>query len=281
MSEDDQRSEPEDFALPAEVLAAIAAAEEQLRQMHQTVTASVAGIQGAFAAVGQITSQVAPVIEQISRVTSSWARILDGVRKWREANIEVLAFLAPRGWLLSPSAPAFLTFELRTVYESEDIDAVESRLLEGLDAATCEAIVEGLTEASVFKAWDQTLHKATQAHVRGDYELAIPVWLITIDGICRSELGTDAYSFQAPTGRRARAAAQKLAQTPSITEPEVTALLQVLTGLGGKGQPLVLNRHEVLHGLRPTIGTVKDSIQCILVLEVLHWLLLAAEKPGS
>lgn len=60
-----------------------------------------------------------------------------------------------------------------------------------------------------------------------------------------------------------------------FTDLELDALCEVLTGLGsGRDRtPAVLNRHDVLHGNRPHIGTEKDSLQCVLVLHALHWLL--------
>jgi hypothetical protein len=106
--------------------------------------------------------------------------------------------------------------------------------------------------------------------------------LIAIDGICRHELGEEVYALQSETGVKARRLKQQILIRMGVTEaeeqlglrgPEVDALLTVFRGMSGKGGPAVLNRHEVLHGARPSIGSLKDSLQGLLCLEVVHWLL--------
>src|SRR5207253_7099529 len=114
---------------------------------------------------------------------------------------------------------------------------------------------------------------AMTAHRAADYELAIPIWLLSIDGICQEELGVNKVYSRA----QRKPTAKKLATT--LTWPALDggrdrlgeALVQVIAGFGApkrKSTPAVLNRHRVLHGEVPEIGSEKDSIQCILVLQV-------------
>lgn len=116
-------------------------------------------------------------------------RALDGARRWHDANEKVLRLLAPRGWLLSPLFPARLTFDLLELHATEGIDRVEEELLKALEPGMCEEMVESLVSREHFAPWLGTLRKALRAHQAGDYELAVPVWLIAIDGIGRAELG--------------------------------------------------------------------------------------------
>jgi hypothetical protein len=46
----------------------------------------------------------------------------------------------------------------------------------------------------------------------------------------------------------------------------------------GKAPPAILNRHAVLHGQMPSIGTEKDSLQGILFLDLFRFLF---EATGS
>ncbi len=228
--------------------------------------------------VGQTMTAAAAFLQRVDQgrrdAVAWWARTLDDARRWHEASEKVLQLLAPRGWLLSPILPATSPFDLLALYEKEGIEGVERELVDTFDPSACQEIIESLTGRESFARWAPTFRKAIGAHRKGDYELAIPIWLIAIDGICNIEfLGIDVYRFQSPTGKVARRLRNTLTAGMAYSEPEIDAMLQVFVGLGLKPQPAVLNRNHVLHGEVPVIGDEKDSIQCVVVLHVLYWLL--------
>ncbi len=143
-----------------------------------------------------------------------------------------------------------------------------------------------LFDRLAFSRRKSSLLKAMTAHKADDYELSIPVWLLSIDGICRDELGVD----QVYSNTQSKLAAKQLAEAlswPSLDgarDPLGQALIEVIAGFGlpkGRRNPAVLNRHGVLHGEVPEIGLEKDSIQCVLILQVLHFCLGFTEERES
>lgn len=191
--------------------------------------------------------------------------------------------LARHGWLISPMAPWDEPQVLDRLYREQGIAGVEQHLLDQLDNATCRDIVSRLRTRESFRAWASTFEKALIAHERGDYELAIPIWLIALEGIIESETGVESV-FSQKVARRVRVSL-KVKLTPGFGyDVMAEAWLEVLTGFGRSSKaatPALLSRHAVLHGKRPLIGNRRDSTQCILALEVLHFLLAATDAAAA
>lgn len=209
--------------------------------------------------------------------------MVEWLKAGTEADRAALGQLAPRGWLISPSAPGGISQELVEQLKEDGIEAVEAGLMKDMDPSTCAEILTSLFDRLAFARWRQVLQKAMAAHAAGDYELAIPVWLVAIDGICREELAVEEVYSRTQAKRKAKQLATSLSW-PVLDggrEPLGQALVQVIAGFGApkaKSTPAVLNRHRVLHGEVPEIGNEKDSIQCILVLQVLHFCLGFTEE---
>jgi hypothetical protein len=231
----------------------------------------------------QLAAVTRPLLAQqlagVARTGQIVFRILEDARRGQVAAQEILDQLAPRGWLISPSAPAEIAEDLLIELKRHGLARVEKLLMEELPADVCGEMLDSLYDRSSFAEWKGTFGKALQAHTRGDFELSIPIWLLAIDGISSQELMiSKIYSkVQGKKGTR-RLLDQLSWQTiTGSTDPLLLAVVQVLAGFGKPsrrtGTPAVLNRNAVLHGQAPTIGTEKDSIQCILVLEVLHFCL--------
>ena len=198
---------------------------------------------------------------------------------------EFLPKMASFGWLISPLAPWDEPERLHTLYQNGGIAAVDRDLL-GLDADDCRALVDEITTSRpAFAEWTLTFGKALDAMARGDHELAIPIWLAAIDGICKSELRIRVYSTVADESGRTAVQAQLLGEAANFArEPLVIAWLEVLVGFTGHrkgGTGALLNRHAVMHGLRPAIGTRKDALQCLLALHVLAYLLELRDKYSA
>jgi len=191
---------------------------------------------------------------------------------------QFLPILATHGWLVSPLAPADEPSHLSDLYEAGGIAAVEDYLLAELDADTCGAIVAELSKSRpTFANWSVTFDKALDAQERGDHELAIPIWLAALDGICREELKTfQTFSEVKKPTLRKKLKTKLMAGVFVPHEPMLEAWLAVLLGFaegGHRGGPALLDRDAVMHGRRPKIGTHKDSVQSLIALQVLAFLL--------
>lgn len=235
-------------------------------------------------------SRALPSAEQlasVARAGQGMVKILEHARRGRAAEKEILDQLAPRGWLISPSAPAEIAVDLLIESKRRGLDRVEKLLMEELRPDVCGEMLDSLYDRTSFAQWKGTFGKALKAHAAGDFELSVPIWLLAIDGICGAELAISGI-YSELQGKKGTAKLLRQLSWRTITgsaDPLLLAVIQVVSGFGksiGRGRnPVVLNRHAVLHGLIPTIGTEKDSIQCILVLEVLHFCLEMSDRSKA
>lgn len=114
--------------------------------------------------------------------------------------------------------------------------------------------------------------------------MAIPVWLLATEGIVRKRsLGIDSpYSIKDPDSKTARRLRALLAPAGSVAPPAAEALVRIFAGLGrSSNDATVFSRNTVLHGLRPDIGSERDSIQCFLALDILALLVNNLDRRGT
>jgi hypothetical protein len=219
------------------------------------------------------------IIEQAGVATRDWNRILRGMAAQKQLEREVLPQLAVHGWLISPSGPASQPTMLHKLFQEGGIAAVDRYLMDLLDADACRAIVEHAAKPKTpFARWGRTFEKASSAMERGDHELAIPIWLAALESAClRTFKLKRVYSAQADTTRQ-RIAIQ-WARLSDGYEPLARAWVDVLIGVSGPPRgPVVLNRHAIMHGQRPLIGSRKDALQCLLAIEVFGYLWAAISE---
>jgi hypothetical protein len=180
--------------------------------------------------------------------------------------------MAPLGWVIPLRYTPRETHELLKLHATDGPDAVAANLLQDFRAISAREAVKdhAFADNPVLGDSLSAMRMAAEAHDRGEYPLSIPIWLIATDRIARHCLGIEPYSIQSPSGKAARAATTALAPFGSIAPAAAQALVTVFTGLGGHGrEQTVLNRHEVLHGLRPIAGSETESVQCFLALQML------------
>jgi hypothetical protein len=214
------------------------------------------------------------IVEQSAAATREWSRILEGMAARKLIEHEVLPVLAAHGWLISPSGPASQPIKLHRRFKDGGIDAVDRYLMELLDSEACRAIVTRATRPKTpFARWARTFGKALAALERGDHELSIPIWLAGLEAACLRTFKLKRVYSKHPEITRGAIAIQ-WAHMSDAYEPLARAWVDVLIGVSGppRGSPAVLNRHAIMHGDRPLIGTRKDAVQCVLAIEVLDYL---------
>lgn len=203
------------------------------------------------------------------------------VRQWEKEQSELLKLIAPRGWLLSPSLAMTAPSEMLRVAREDGLDALEVELIALYNVEHLTEIVEDFYDRPSFEAWRDTFADALDAHSRGTYRLAIPIWLIAIEGIIREEFQLrDVYTVvRKKKGQRVRAAIA-IQDTPvdSLLDSLISVLLAVGRDEKQSSTSPVVGRHPILHGAQPDIGGEKDSIQCVLMLEVVHLFVQMADR---
>jgi len=253
---------------------ALAGAAQVARAFTPEVIAAIQRANSQFAAVQQWISAQQP---ELARMAAQMYESIQRARQWDAAEQELFAILGPRGWLLSPDVPADLMGELLQIHSAKGVRAVDRRLVEVYSPGFCSATLKTTYSRPAFKAWRPTFNKALRAHRDGDFALAIPVWLMALDGIAGQELGTYQVYSKVQSKKGAKNIHTQLAQEqPGYVDRLLEAWFDVLAGLGRQYRPpapAALNRHAVLHGARPRVGGQRDSIQCILLLHLLHYFL--------
>jgi len=156
-----------------------------------------------------------------------------------------------------------ITTRLLRIKDRDGLRAVESALMEIFSPAYCGKLLRATYSRPSFQMWRPTLEKAMRAHRRRDFALAIPIWLMAIDGVAQDELSRPAVFNN--LGTRSRQEMAKSLETGGLRDILLDAWLDVMVGIGGNrsgsssGLVLVVNRHEVLHGRRPRVGGEREQ----------------------
>jgi hypothetical protein len=217
----------------------------------------------------------------------SIARVTEAYRRWDEGERRLLDLLAPRGWVISPSSTIADLSALVATADEHGIEAAENALLAELTPQRTREIIEGLYGRSSFAQWREPLDQALRAHDEGLFALAVPVWLISLDGIFFSELGIEGVFGR--VHRKDGKAVKRLLGSPR-GERLLDALVDAIRAVaehfphGATPTPGELRRNVIMHGLDPAYGTEKASVQGVLLLEVLHFQLEqldAAKRNGD
>jgi hypothetical protein len=256
------------------------AAAKQATEAQRKVERFIAspGFQAAASRVVEAQRQVERFIASpgfqaaTQQVAENVLRAQSWLREWDRSEQEIIALLAPRGWLISPTTSLPEIHALLALAEADGIDAVEHALIETMTPARCRAVVEDSYDRPSFASWHPVFEQALWAHEHERYALSVPIWLLAFDGIWRVELGeSNIYSrVLKKQGALVRAA------FPSSRGRLVDALVQVILAVAehvphSPGAMAGLRRHAVLHGRDPDFGTERASIQGILMLEALHY----------
>src|SRR3989442_335205 len=127
-------------------------------------------------------------------------RIKRGLTAWRE----ILGLMAPRGWVVPLNYTPREVADLLSVYHHEGPEAVERRLLGDFRAETAQRAVARMGQPKL-PVWKPKLELAAAAHDRGEYALAIPIWLIASEGTVRAHIDNiNPYGLQSSGGRDAK-----------------------------------------------------------------------------
>jgi predicted transcriptional regulator len=251
---------------------------ETATQYQSQIQEVLRNISHNFSGVRQAVEAAALQFEAASRALRP---ILSELAKVPAANKAVQEKLLPRGWLLSPWLPIgdFLWF-LGQLETHHDLDVVESNLVERFDRR-CEDLIDEICDFEPFKERKHLLDQALRAHRRGEYGLAIPVFLLAIEGVVIDSFGDDKLLASRKRWSR-RMPVDKLMK--AFYEAFWTTMVGTLWksyGLRDKPPTRVLNRHMILHGRSADYDTKRNSVQAILALHYLAFIVGEHMKRSS
>ncbi len=169
--------------------------------------------------------------------------------------------------------------ELLKVHNEHGGEALDQRMVELCGGDCLNSMANSTT--GVFASWGPVFAKAVRAHQRGDYELAIPIWLLAIEGVVDVTLGQPSLFSKVRQKKVQARVAERLRIDGSVLSGFSEAWVDAVSAIAkptGRAEPAILNRHAVLHGQVPSIGTEKDSVQGMLFLDLFKYLLSAAGR---
>jgi hypothetical protein len=216
--------------------------------------------------------------EQLASIAEEFARSLE---RFPEPTRDALRTLAQNGWYLDPYFPIEALFECERLFASGEAERAHSALSEWFDSRSAE-IETTLCDQSPARA--RLLHKAFEAHQRGDFAVAIPVFLAQADGLCKEIMGVQLY-------KRSKKGVPVLASKllPANMSPLLSSIVAPLVepmpiSAGPKERvslPDALNRHAVLHGECLDYDTHLNSCRAVSLLVYVSWILRETSKPAN
>jgi len=249
----------------------MAAAAEPLRRMREQFAKSISP------AISQMSkfqidmkSLMGPFIETISET----------FKKLPAKMKKALKTLGEHGWFLDLDVPVPGIWQLEEAMNDGNIKEAEEALIEYFRKRTPE-IEENLCNKFPDRA--KILHSAFKAHLRGEYELSVPVFLAQADGICDEMIGIQLYKKD--KGNPATAAyVQKIANDTfraAILHP-LSLTLPISASKYERGENFNdLNRHQVLHGESTTYGSEINSLKEISLLNYVAQVLVKSADEGK
>ncbi|MBL8300273.1 MAG: hypothetical protein JNN30_18205 [Rhodanobacteraceae bacterium] len=230
--------------------------------------------------VAEIARGLEKHFEYASRLAKEAQSVYDAMAELPSSIRAELGVLAARGWYLDPELPASAPAKLREAIEAGDHDAADTALVRYF-AEELPTIRNHLTAKYPKRA--HIFNRAFDAHVRGEYELSVPVLLAQVDGIC-----WDVTSFLLFKADNKRPEIAKYADHFAMNAYRHALLAPLLEmhpiSASAKARPANfdgLNRHQVLHGESVTYNTEMNSLKVVSLLKYLSWVLHFTDEDSS
>ncbi len=224
-----------------------------------------------------ITKQIKEFIEKNLKAIEPFIKYINGIyRELPEKLKVIIQNLAYRGWYISiemdlPEITLLAGFITNKKYDELDnymCNIIESKL----DQIEKEIIQKYPNRRKIIQS-------AFNAHKKGEYELSVPVFLAQADGICNELLKVSLYKKYTPKKKEDPKQKIRLLTSKEIEKYVsngfiMSALVEPLRNISGlnvskeyKNQyPVILNRHEIIHGLDLNYGNKKNSLKTITLL---------------
>ena len=268
-----------EFHIPPEMVQAMRRSQQLLIQLGQAVT-PIMQIQREIARRTQpyiqLAQSAAALLEQHQSQIIEFLALLDGLDDRARAG---LASLAEHGWYFDEQMSIAALFQSAGAFDDEP---------EAMEAALCGYFTQRLyaieRELSVaYPHRRELLRDAFGAHLRGLYNLSIPVFIAQADGIWRDQLKRNLFSNGGPA--HAVIDYQQSVHVDGIGDVFLSPLsMSAPLWRSEKDRDASfseLNRHQVLHGEVIQYGTETNSLKAVSFLNYVHLVLSKAAVAGS
>lgn len=245
----------------------------------------------------QLTPELQNAISRFARIeqrAKSIKSIFEGVSE----DIKIIRRVLPEsGWWLAPSIlhlPAGLVTEGAEAarnYINGQKDAIDNffvNICQKDDNVFLKKMVKKWDKNTYFKSWLNIINDTLWAHTQEKYTLSVPTLLLAIEGIatkyCETNIGS-VKNIRSKGKEKIRRALERAKNNNKQLDELMCSgfLLGALDNVIYKDTELMerdaknnyaiyLNRHAIIHGLSHDYGTLRNSLQCFMILDVLSLL---------
>lgn len=224
--------------------------------------------------------------ERIQKKMNSLQRFIKQIEKLvEEAKLEK-EILLKTGWWFTPSLlelPASQISSAFYKYKDGQKNAITNFFIEVYQGENCKylkSVIRNWKKNIYFKPWIEIIKDAFRAHNQKKYSLSVPVLLLIAEGIA-SKYCKDKKVLEEAIKSKGGKKIKKALEIAEINDKNLsleilfTAIDDRIFNYTGKvksearGYRHFLNRHAIMHGETAKYGTLKNSLQCFMLLDVL------------
>lgn len=235
---------------------------EQLQPIMETSQRIAEAFQPFARQIQEMQARMSPFLEEIGRA----------FRDLPERNQKALRILAVNGWYVDPELSIPDLFEAADLFEGGATGRAHQKLCDHFDNRL-DDIQRDICGRFLNRA--RVLKQAFDAHRRGEYALAIPVFLSQADGICQELVGVQLYARR--NGMPELAAYLRIEDAMSFRASLLYPLVEPNPISAGSAERAglsdLLNRHAILHGESFDYDTKLNSCRSVSLLAYVAWIL--------
>lgn len=231
-------------------------------------------------AIKAISTRFSEVVSSLNAIGPELASTLrQAFQNLPERTKQALLALGEAGWYLDPEMPAFSIYPLEESLRSHSTENVNDVLARYFQRRLPD-IRSSLT--GTFRHRAKVLDAAFEAHLRGEYDLAIPVFLAQADGIARELRAVEIFTGKTSADSVTAESYANLFAADAIWAAYLAPLgARLPLSVSKKQRPPSfsgLNRHAVLHGESWDYGTEVNSLKAVSFLNYVAYI-LQHEEP--
>lgn len=214
--------------------------------------------------------------EQFEKLGKLIGKILSELEEFDKALLETHS---KDKVFLSPFFMSLTSQEIAGLFLNTEKSAIEVYDEFFRRTENAEALLNTWSTHDYLSTRHRILKSAMAAHLRGEYELSIPIFLSQIEGVLREVLSVGSHSqFESklkklfPTPKTENSLLVKLTGTDIIVDIICKEMFESSGNLSRKDEKAKYpNRHEILHGVdHKYFEDPHASTRCILVLDLLR-----------
>lgn len=243
-----------------------------------------------------VNKALEPILEQQKRIRDTLVEIGKKTKQWKDS----MKVVYDAGWWFTPS------FEIATsdwegirkilIYverykkgEKRAISLLFYKIYQREKCNYLKSVVHEWHENPYFRRWSTVIDEALYSHIHKKYSVSVPALLLTAEGvaadfckrnnlinIAKSSKGSDKIEKSL---KRVSEEKRELLLSDffidslfSIIKDRIFKNTKSFKYSDTRGYKYFLNRHAIMHGISSSYGTLKNSLQAFLLLDILSLL---------